>query len=57
VGVMKRTRISTVLVEQEGPRLPIDCPKSRRSGANRVEVAEISSAFPARSAEDLAAWP
>src|SRR5262249_49984071 len=41
-GIMKRTRISlTALVAQEVPRPPIDCPKSRRSGANRVEVAEF----------------
>jgi hypothetical protein len=53
---MKRTRISlTVLVEQEVPRPPIDCPKSRR-GADRADVADISSAFRAGSAEDLADW-
>jgi hypothetical protein len=60
---MTRPRISltvqhglAVLVEQKVPRPPSSDQSLADRGANSVELVEISSAFPAGSAEDLAVW-
>jgi len=54
---MTRVRIPlTALIEQRVPHPAIERPSLADRGTRRIEVVEISSEFPAGSAEDLAVW-